>query len=195
MDGKVFGARSSDGGGRRNAIFNHEIDPQLRIMERLGDMTGATRLENLRIPLVEDVREICLRFISKGYCVRSYTCSRAPVRGHNRDLVIQYIRVAMEAMNQSQKRKFVGGRDQGSHRGHWDRSGGYSQRNLEGQHHGNGARFGGGRGVHSGGRYGNNGGGGGARGGHGSNTNPPPQQDGQKIWGGGQNCWEGGRLA
>ena len=24
---------------------------------------------------------------------------------------------------------------------------------------------------------------------------PPPHQDGQKIWGGGQNCWEGGRLA
>ena len=80
MDGNVIGARpSGGGGGGRNTIFNHRIDAQLRIMERLGDMTGAAHLENLRIPLAEDGREIYLRFISKVECVRSCTCSHVPV--------------------------------------------------------------------------------------------------------------------
>ena len=68
-----MGARPSGGGGGRNKIFNHGIDPKLRIMERLGDTTGAARSENLRIPLAEDVREICLHFLSKGDCIRSCT--------------------------------------------------------------------------------------------------------------------------
>ena len=70
-DGNVMGARPNGGGGGRDAIFNHGIDPQLRIMERIGDTTGAERLENLRIPLVVYVREIFLRLLSKGYCIRS----------------------------------------------------------------------------------------------------------------------------
>ena len=98
--GNGFGARPSGGGGGRDAIFNHGINPQLRIMERLGDMKGTARSENLHTPLAKDVREICLRFRSKGDCVRSCSLSHAPVRGHNRDSVIRYIRVAREAMNQ-----------------------------------------------------------------------------------------------
>ena len=57
-DTNGFEARPSGRGVGRDAIFNHVIDLQLRIMERLGDMTGVTRSENLRIPLVEDSREI-----------------------------------------------------------------------------------------------------------------------------------------
>ena len=78
-------------------------------------------------------------------------------------------------MYPSSKRKFNGGRDQGSHGGHWERSGVNGARNLEGQNHGNGAGFGGGRGSHPGGiQDGNNSGSEGARGGNGNNTNPLP---------------------
>ena len=157
-------------------------------------MTGVARSENLRTPLAEYGREICLRFISKGDCVRSYTRSYAPMQGHNRDLVIQYSRVSREAMDPSWKRKFDSGGDRGSYRGHWDNIRGHGQRNSEGQHHGNGARFVDGQGGRSGGRDRNNGVGGGSRGGHGSNTNSP-HQGGQKIRVSGQNFWEGGRSA
>ena len=125
-----------------------------------------------------DGREIYLHFLSKGDCFISCTLSHAPIQGHNRDLVIRYIKVAREAMDPSRKRKFDGGGDQVSNGGYWDRSGGHGQRKSEVQNNRNGAIFGGGRGGHSGGRDGNNGGGGGARGGHGSNTTPPPQP----IW-------------
>ena len=100
---KRFWSKAKRGGGGRDAIFNHGIDLQLRIMERLGDMTGMALSENLRIPLAADGREIFLRFISKGYCVRSCTRSHAPVQGHNHESVIRYIRVARETMNQYQK--------------------------------------------------------------------------------------------
>ena len=59
-DGHGMGARPSSGLGGHDAIFNHGIEPQLQIMEILGDMTGAARSENLRIPLAADGREICL---------------------------------------------------------------------------------------------------------------------------------------
>ena len=95
--------------------------------------------------------------------------------------MIRYIRVAKEAMDPSQNRKFDGDRDLGSHGGHWDRSGGHVPRKSEVQHHMNGAIFGGRRGGHSGGRDGNNGGGGGAQGGHGNNTTPPLTQTGRKL--------------
>ena len=110
-DGNGFGARPGGREDGRDTIFNHGIDPQMRIMERLGDMTVVARSENLLIPLAVDGREICLHFISKGDCVRSCTRSYVPVKGHNRDLVILYIRVAREEMNQSRKRKYDGGRD------------------------------------------------------------------------------------
>ena len=166
-DGNGFGARQSGGGGGRNTIFKHGIDPQLRIIENMGNMTLAARSENLCIPLAADGREICFRFSSNGDCVRSCTRSHAPLQEHNRDLVIRYIRGAREAMNQFHKRKYDGGGDRGSHGGHWDRNGNHGHRNSEAQHNGNCARFGGGRGR---GIDGNNGGGGGAREGHGSNN-------------------------
>ena len=168
-----MGARSSGRRGGRDAVFNHGIDPQMRIMERLGDMTGAARSENLLIPLAADGREICLLSLSNGDCIRSCMRSHAPMQGHNRDTVIRYIRVSREAMDPSRKRKFDGGGDPGSHGGHWDRSRVHGHRKSKGNHHGNGARFGGGRGGHSGGRDVNNGRGGGAQGGNGNNTNPP----------------------
>ena len=113
-----MGARTSGRRDIRDAIFNHRIDPQLRIMERIGDMIGAARSENLRIPLAADGRDICLHFFSKVDSVRSCTRSHAPVQVQNRDLVIRYTRVARESMDTSRKRKFDGGRDQGSHGGH-----------------------------------------------------------------------------
>ena len=93
-DGHGMGASTSGGGGGRDVVFNHILDPQLRIMERLGDMTVAERSEKLRIPSAADGREIFLRFLSKGDYIRSYTLSHAPVRGHNMDSVIRYSRVA-----------------------------------------------------------------------------------------------------
>ena len=45
------------------------------------------------------------------------------MQGHTHDSVIRYIRVAREAMNRYQKQKFDGSGYQGSHGGHWDRSG------------------------------------------------------------------------
>ena len=143
-------------------------------MERLGDMTGAACFEILRIPLAADGLEILLRFLLMVDYVRSCTRSHAPVRGNNRKAVILYIRVGRDVMDQSRKKKFNGGTDRGSHRGHWERSGGNGTRNLEGQNHRNGTVFGGRRCGHSGGRDRNNSGGGGARGGNGNNTNPPP---------------------
>ena len=42
-----IGERPSGGRGVRDAVFNYRVDPQLRIMERLGEMTAAARSENL----------------------------------------------------------------------------------------------------------------------------------------------------
>ena len=55
-DGHGMGARPSGRVGGRDAVFNHRVDPQLGIMERLGDMTGAAHSENLCIPLAADGR-------------------------------------------------------------------------------------------------------------------------------------------
>ena len=41
LDENGFGARPSGGGGGHDTIFNHGINPQLWIMERLWDMTVA----------------------------------------------------------------------------------------------------------------------------------------------------------
>ena len=53
-DGHRIEARPSGGGGRRDAVFKHGVDLQLRIMERLGYMTAEARSENLRILLAEE---------------------------------------------------------------------------------------------------------------------------------------------
>ena len=137
--------------------------------------TEAVRLENLHIPLAADGREICLRFLSKVYCIRFCTRSHAPMREHNQDTVIRYIRVSRKAMDTSRKRNFDGGGDQGSHREHWDRSRVHGHRNSERQHHGNGAIFGGVQGGHYIGIDGNHSGSGGTRRVNGNNANPPHQ--------------------
>ena len=68
------GRRKSEGNG--NGARNHVFDPQLRISENLGILTQVARQENLRLPMGDDDREICLRYISKGECDRSCTWSR-----------------------------------------------------------------------------------------------------------------------
>ena len=57
-DGNGMEARPSGEGGGNDAIFNHGIDLQLRTTDRIGDMTGAARSENLNTTLAEDGREI-----------------------------------------------------------------------------------------------------------------------------------------
>ena len=52
-------------------VSNNRVDPQLRIVERLVEITAAARSDNLYIPLAADGREICLHFHSKGDCIRS----------------------------------------------------------------------------------------------------------------------------
>ena len=51
------------------------------------------------------------------------------MRGHNKEAVISYIKVGRDVMEPSRKRTFNGGGDQGSHGGHWERSGGKGTRN------------------------------------------------------------------
>ena len=116
-DGHNIGAMPSGRGIVIDAVFKHEVDPQLRIMERLGDMTSTARLENLRIPLAADGRDICLRFLSKGDCIRSCTHSHAPVQVHNREVLIRYISIGRDVMDLSKERKFNGGVESGIPRG------------------------------------------------------------------------------
>ena len=153
----------------------------------MGILTKFARQENLRLPLGDDGREICLCYISKGEFARSCTRSHAPLQGHTRELVIRFIRGSREAMNK--KINFDGVGAQASHVGSWDRS---RYRNSEAQ---NGIIFGGRHGGRGGGRDGQNGGGGGGRGGNGATMNPLSHQDGKKNRGGGQNGQDGGRLA
>ena len=60
----------SCGGGGRDSVHNIGVEPQLWIMERLGEMTSAVRSDNLRCFMEADGGEICLRYQSKGECVR-----------------------------------------------------------------------------------------------------------------------------
>ena len=79
-DGHNMQASPSGRGGGRYTVFNHGVDPQMRIMEKLGYMTGAARLENLRIPLAADGGEICLLFLLKGrlhQVLHALTCACA----------------------------------------------------------------------------------------------------------------------
>ena len=57
-DGNGMGAEPSDRGYGRDTLFNHGVDPHLRVMERLGDMTASAHSDILHIPLAADVREI-----------------------------------------------------------------------------------------------------------------------------------------
>ena len=151
-EGKGIGARQGGRGVVEGTFYNHGVDPQLRISEKLGIMTQAARTDNLRLPVGADGRETCLRYSTKGECNRSCTRFHAPLHGHRRELVIRFIRGSREATNKN-KRKFDGVREQAYHRGHWDRG---SHRNLENQ---NDTIFGGGLGGRGGGRDGHNSGG------------------------------------
>ena len=71
------GRRKSEGNG--TGAHNHGVDPQLRISKNLGILKKFALLENLRLPMGADGREICLRYISKGECDRSCTRSHAPL--------------------------------------------------------------------------------------------------------------------
>ena len=53
------GRRKSE--GNRNGARNHGVYPQLRISENLGILKQVARLENLRLPMGDDGRDICLR--------------------------------------------------------------------------------------------------------------------------------------
>ena len=57
-----MGKRPIDGGGGRDAVFNHVVDPHLRIMERLEDMTWAAHSKNLLIPLEADADLPTIRY-------------------------------------------------------------------------------------------------------------------------------------
>ena len=69
-DGHGSRYRMSCGGGGRDSVHNIGVEPQLWIMERLGEMTSAVRSDNLRCFMEADGGEICLRYQSKGECVR-----------------------------------------------------------------------------------------------------------------------------
>ena len=46
-------------------VQNSGVDPQLRVMNIFGDFLTAACQDNLRFPLEEDGRDICLRYKSK----------------------------------------------------------------------------------------------------------------------------------
>ena len=85
------GAQQGGRGVVEGAVFNHGVDPQLRISENLGILTQVARSENIRLPVGVDGRDICLQYISKVECNRSCTRSHVPLRGHMRELVIWFI--------------------------------------------------------------------------------------------------------
>ena len=60
------GSRMSGGGSGRDLVHNIGLDPQLRFMMKLGEITAAAHSENLRCPLAANGREICLCYHSKG---------------------------------------------------------------------------------------------------------------------------------
>ena len=191
------GYRLSGGVGGQDSIHNIGVDPQLRIMEKLGDITAAARSEKLLFPLCEDGMEICLLYHTKEECIRSYTRSHAPLQGHSAEDMIRYIGIFRVDFNPLRKRNFDGGGNRGLYGGQCNRNGGNGNgQNPDGKAHGSGTGFGVGRVGHVGGgrQDGNNSRGRGAHGGSGKNTKPP-HQDVQRLWSGIQNCRYGGRLA
>ena len=79
-EGNGTGARQGGRGVVEGTVYNHGVDPQMRISENLGILTQVARTENLRLYVGVDGREIYLWYISKGECNRSCTRSRAPLR-------------------------------------------------------------------------------------------------------------------
>ena len=58
--------------------------------------------------MATDDRGICLRYRSKGECVRQCTWSHMPLRGHIRETLIRYIKNCRAAHNPSRKIKLNG---------------------------------------------------------------------------------------
>ena len=79
---KRIGSTAKRWGGKVGTVFNHGVDPQLQIIENMGNMTQAERTEKLCLPVGADGRDISLRFRSKDDCNRSCMSSHAPLRGH-----------------------------------------------------------------------------------------------------------------
>ena len=67
------------------------VEPQLQINENLGILTQVARSEKLCLPMGCDGREICLQYILKGESDRSCTRTHAPLHGHIREFVIQFM--------------------------------------------------------------------------------------------------------
>ena len=68
----IYGIRSrmSNGGGGRYLVHNIGVDPQLRLIERIGELISAAHSEKLCCPMVADGREIFLQYYARGKCVR-----------------------------------------------------------------------------------------------------------------------------
>ena len=58
LEGNGSGARQGGRGVGDSTVFNYGVDPQLQIIENLGNMSQAARRENLRLPVEADGREI-----------------------------------------------------------------------------------------------------------------------------------------
>ena len=104
-------------GGGRDLVHNIGVEPQLQIMERLGETMSAARSENLRCPMKAYVREICLLYHSKGECVKHCPRSHVPLREQIWENIIRYIRNCRAAHNPSINREFNGGSKQVSYGG------------------------------------------------------------------------------
>ena len=57
-EGNRFGTQQGGRGVGEGTVFNHGVDPQMRIIGNLGIMTQAAHTENLRLPVGADGREI-----------------------------------------------------------------------------------------------------------------------------------------
>ena len=151
-DGHGRGYRLSIGVGGQDSIHNIGVDPQLWIMEKLGDITAAARSEKLIFPFSEDGMDICLRYHTKGECIRSCTLSHAPLQGHSTEDMIRYIGICRVDFDPLRKRNFNGGENWGFYGGHCNRNiGNGNGQNPDRKSHGSGTGCGVGRSDHIGG--------------------------------------------
>ena len=174
--------------GGRYSVQNSRFNPKLRVIEGFGGFLTAARQKNLRCLLVEDRREVCLRFNSKGEYVRLCTCSNEPLQVQVRDNLIRFIGQCLARFDPARKRKSSGGSGRGSYGWQWvwnpRGDNGFHEQNRESHTPMIGAGGGIGKGGICGtGRHdGNHSGNGGAQGGQGYNTNTPRQTEATGRW-------------